>query len=102
LGLFLCSEYPKVLRVCVSTANLIEVDYEAKTNGLWFQDFPLKSSATSVPSTPLGDDFCSTLGRYLREFKVNTSFLQKYDFSNVKVVLISSIPGLFLQTYTCF
>lgn len=35
--------YPRWLRVVVSTANLAESDWERKTQGIWFQDFPLKS-----------------------------------------------------------
>lgn len=53
--------YPRWLRVAVTTANLCEMDWERKTQGVWFQDFPLKtetedanlnanSSASSAPS----------------------------------------------------
>jgi hypothetical protein len=30
------------LRVAITTANLIQKDYERKTQGIWLQDFPKK------------------------------------------------------------
>lgn len=35
--------YPRWLRVIVTSANLCESDWERKTQGIWFQDFPLKA-----------------------------------------------------------
>lgn len=35
-------EYDSFLRVVVSTANLLAIDYDQKTQGLWVQDFPKK------------------------------------------------------------
>ena len=33
---------PDTLRVAITTANLIQKDYERKTQGIWLQDFPKK------------------------------------------------------------
>ena len=45
-------EYETGLRVVVHTANLIYVDCNNKSQGLWYQDFPLKVClAASCPSS---------------------------------------------------
>lgn len=40
-------EYATGLRVIIHTANLIHIDCADKTQGLWWQDFPLKASASA-------------------------------------------------------
>ena len=56
------------------------------------QDFPkLKSPGQQL--TALARDFLDTLSDYLRHSHVIPEFLKDYDYSNAKVVLISSVPG---------
>jgi len=35
-------EYEAGVRVIVHTANLIRIDFDNKTQGMWWQDFPRK------------------------------------------------------------
>jgi len=58
--------YPRGVRVIVPTANLIFVDWNFKTQGLWMQDFPWKDR--NEKST--GCEFESDLVDYLQALKV--------------------------------
>ncbi|KAL3627567.1 tyrosyl-DNA phosphodiesterase 1 [Castilleja foliolosa] len=96
--------YPRGLRVIVHTANLIHVDWNNKTQGLWMQDFPWKDQN----STSNGCGFENDLVEYLvalkwpefnanlsgvGNFSINPSFFKKFDFSSATVRLIASVPG---------
>lgn len=95
--------YPQGLRVVVHTANLIHVDWNNKTQGLWMQDFPWKD-----PKDSKGSFFENDLVDYLNALKwpefranlpmmgsvnINASFFKKFDYSSAKVRLIASVPG---------
>eukprot|EP00241_Pyramimonas_parkeae_P015472 CAMPEP_0114276152 /NCGR_PEP_ID=MMETSP0059-20121206/84_1 /TAXON_ID=36894 /ORGANISM="Pyramimonas parkeae, Strain CCMP726" /LENGTH=544 /DNA_ID=CAMNT_0001396131 /DNA_START=66 /DNA_END=1701 /DNA_ORIENTATION=- len=93
------------IRVCVHTANLIYSDFNNKTQGCWFQDFPKKGPAASA-STPRFEDelveYMSKLGWSgatwgaedgARSFCVQD--LRKFDFSAAQVRLVASVPGTF-------
>ncbi|KAJ0983320.1 hypothetical protein J5N97_011575 [Dioscorea zingiberensis] len=95
--------YPKGLRVVVHTANLIFVDWNNKTQGLWMQDFPWKDHKSGM-----GSPFENDLVDYLNVLKwpefsvnlpnvgdinINASFFRKFDYSNAAVRLIASVPG---------
>jgi tyrosyl-DNA phosphodiesterase-1 len=96
-------EYVDRLRIAISTANLIEVDYTHKTQGLWVQDFPRFQmrdnngaiAITKKPSNSIGEDFKETLQDYLDRLGIDKNWIElhKYDFSRVRVILISSVPG---------
>ncbi|XP_055826134.1 tyrosyl-DNA phosphodiesterase 1 [Solanum dulcamara] len=96
--------YPTGVRVIVHTANLISVDWNNKSQGLWMQDFPWKDQNN------LGKDggFENDLVDYLSalkwpEFtvnipafgscKINSLFFKKFDYSSASVRLIASVPG---------
>ncbi len=55
--------YSCCLRVVILTANLIPVDWAHKSQGVWFQDFPLKSE-----SSPPASDFETRLLQYLQAY----------------------------------
>ncbi|VVB14553.1 unnamed protein product [Arabis nemorensis] len=97
--------YPRGVRVVVHTANLIHVDWNNKSQGLWMQDFPWKDDDKDPPK---GCEFEGDLIDYLtvlkwREFtsslpgrgnvKINAAFFKKFDYSEATVRLISSVPG---------
>ena len=69
--------YPHGLRVIIHTANLIYVDWNNKTQGLWMQDFPLKDEHSSNKACPFEDDLVD----YLKALKV-------YIFNYCKVQMI--------------
>ncbi|AES78905.2 putative phosphodiesterase I [Medicago truncatula] len=96
--------YPRGVRVIIHTANLIYVDWNNKSQGLWMQDFPWKDQ--NSPSK--GSRFENDLVEYLSalkwpEFSVNLpslgnfsicpSFFKKFDYSDAMVRLIASVPG---------
>ncbi|KAJ8442278.1 hypothetical protein Cgig2_011201 [Carnegiea gigantea] len=96
--------YPRGVRVIVHTANLIFVDWNFKTQGLWMQDFPWKDR--NAEST--GCEFESDLVDYLQALKLpevvanlpalgrvkmDASFFKKFNYGNAAVRLIASVPG---------
>ncbi|TXG47099.1 hypothetical protein EZV62_026393 [Acer yangbiense] len=96
--------YPRGVRIIVHTANLIHVDWNNKSQGLWMQDFPWKDQNT--PSTGCGfeNDLVDYLSALkwpefnanlpgLGNFKINPSFFKKFDYSSATVRLIASVPG---------
>ncbi|KAJ6706884.1 TYROSYL-DNA PHOSPHODIESTERASE 1 [Salix viminalis] len=95
--------YPQGVRVIVHTANLIFVDWNNKSQGLWMQDFPWKEEEPGK-----GCGFENDLVDYLSMLKwpefivklpnlgsisINASFFKKFDYSNAVVRLIASVPG---------
>ncbi|KFK25754.1 hypothetical protein AALP_AA8G155100 [Arabis alpina] len=97
--------YPRGVRVVVHTANLIHVDWNNKSQGLWMQDFPWKDDDKDPPKVCgfEGDlidyltvlkwpEFTASLpGR--GNVKINAAFFKKFDYSDATVRLISSVPG---------
>ncbi|KAJ8761732.1 hypothetical protein K2173_004541 [Erythroxylum novogranatense] len=96
--------YPQGVRVIVHTANLIYVDWNNKSQGLWMQDFPWKDEES--PSK--GSGFETDLFDYLKalkwpeftvklqglgSFNISPSFFKKFDYGNAAVRLIASVPG---------
>lgn len=63
-----------------------------KIKGIWVQDFLLKNSSTKK-ADELGSDFFDTLSDYVSHLSLDNAFLTNYDFSNVRIVLVTSIPG---------
>ncbi|GFP94697.1 tyrosyl-dna phosphodiesterase 1 [Phtheirospermum japonicum] len=97
--------YPRGMRVIVHTANLIHVDWNNKTQGLWMQDFPWKAqNGTSNNGCDFENDLVEYLGTLkwpefnanlpgVGSFSINPSFFKKFDFSSATVRLIASVPG---------
>lgn len=96
--------YPQGVRVVVHTANLIYVDWNNKTQGLWMQDFPWKDEQNLSKRSPFENDLVDYLNTLKwPEFNanlpvvgnviINPSFFRKFDYSNATVRLITSVPG---------
>lgn len=96
--------YPRGLRVVVHTANLIYVDWNNKSQGLWMQDFPWKDEKNPSKECPFENDLVD----YLKALKwpefsvclpeignvnINASFFRRFDYSNAMVRLVASVPG---------
>ncbi|XP_043688917.1 tyrosyl-DNA phosphodiesterase 1 isoform X2 [Telopea speciosissima] len=96
--------YPRGVRIIVHTANLINVDWNNKSQGLWMQDFPWKDQK----DVKKGHEFENDLIDYLSVLKwpefsvnlpdignatINSSFFKKFDYSSAAVRLIASVPG---------
>ncbi|KAL2244896.1 UNVERIFIED_CONTAM: Tyrosyl-DNA phosphodiesterase 1 [Sesamum indicum] len=96
--------YPRGLRVIIHTANLIYVDWNNKTQGLWMQDFPWKDHNSTSNGHGFGNDLIEYLGALkwpefnanlppLGSFSINPNFFKKFDYSSSLVRLIASVPG---------
>lgn len=102
------------LRVAIFTANFIYADWNQKTQGIYVQDFPL-IAAQSTPGTyrepnKCGADFKHQLANYLQHCGLHPgeggealgpfsfNFLDNFDFSEAKVRLIASVPGVYDST----
>lgn len=92
------------LRVVITTANFIPVDFIYRTQGVYVEDFPLKGTDTSAtPRRNDDNDYESYLIRYLRSVNVGvrtrSAFhavigqLSRFDFSAAEVRLVGSSPG---------
>lgn len=103
--------YPDKVRVAIFTANYIAIDWNNKTQGVWRQDFELKAlsddeddeetktAATSSSNSSHQLDFEADLVGYLSCLgpKVGAfckSEIARFDFSDARVALIPSIPGV--------
>lgn len=91
--------YDQWLRLVISSANLMDYDYELVQNIVFVQDFP-KSRTGPLPATsyaqasPVGP-FRKELDHILRLLKLPTDFyIDNYNFSTVEVKLVYSTPGI--------
>ncbi|GJN32535.1 hypothetical protein PR202_gb21049 [Eleusine coracana subsp. coracana] len=96
--------YPKGIRVVVHTANLIHVDWNNKTQGLWMQDFPWKDAKDVTKKSPFENDLVDYLSALkwpefrislpvVGDVSINAAFFRKFDYSSSMVRLIGSVPG---------
>eukprot|EP00002_Diphylleia_rotans_P035183 TRINITY_DN7654_c0_g1_i2.p1 TRINITY_DN7654_c0_g1~~TRINITY_DN7654_c0_g1_i2.p1 ORF type:complete len:502 (-),score=96.87 TRINITY_DN7654_c0_g1_i2:166-1671(-) len=83
--------YPTGVRVAIFSANLLVQDWYHKTQSLWVQDFPLKT--TDSPRTCAFEDDLVLYLASLRASTVDHKRLARYDFSRANVSLVASIPG---------
>lgn len=103
------------LHISVCTSNLIHADYFEKSNAAWHQVFPKRknidsSKVVSPIVKEISTDFVKTLKNYFSECQkytakaqypfnlkdqLNCSFLDEYDFSSLRVILITSVFGKF-------
>ena len=98
-------------RVVVATGNLTAGDWIIWSNGMWFRDFPKKSSMEKIPEKKkiksddfdFDGDFEKTLKAYLQNLiPIKVSYkdllgfnLDDYFISGVDIVLVPSLPGRF-------
>ncbi|KAL6562216.1 tyrosyl-DNA phosphodiesterase 1 [Orobanche gracilis] len=113
--------YRRGVRIIVHTANLIYVDWNNKTQGLWMQDFPWKDPNSTSSGGGFENDLVDYLGALkwpefnanlpgIGNFSINPSFFRKFDYSSASgyntqmmttyntqmmttVRLIASVPG---------
>lgn len=96
--------YPTGVRVIVHTANLIYVDWNNKSQGLWMQDFPWKDQNNLSKDGGFENDLVDYLSALkwpgftanipaFGNCKINSLFFRKFDYSSASVRLIASVPG---------
>ncbi|KAK9811236.1 hypothetical protein WJX72_000407 [[Myrmecia] bisecta] len=90
-------EYATGLRVVVHTTNLIHLDCNRKSEGVWVQDFPRKDEAAKAAPPA---EFEAALADYLRALELPEASEQhalalcaSHDFSSARAHLVPSIPG---------
>ncbi|XP_071452612.1 probable tyrosyl-DNA phosphodiesterase [Hetaerina americana] len=87
------------VRVIVSTANLIESDWDNRTQGVWIgpRCMPLPTGANTNDGEST-TNFRTDLVRYLSAYRLSIlqewiGTLRKIDFSPVRVCFVGSVPG---------
>ncbi|KAK7308146.1 hypothetical protein VNO77_41743 [Canavalia gladiata] len=96
--------YPQGVRVIVHTANLIYVDWNNKSQGLWMQDFPWKDQNSLSKRSGFENDLVEYLSMLkwpefsskvpsFGNLSICPSFFKKFDYSDAMVRLIASVPG---------
>ncbi|EKE37579.1 hypothetical protein ENUP19_0248G0109 [Entamoeba nuttalli] len=83
--------YEGGLRFVLSTANLIPLDYNLKSQGIYIKDF--KPSESSTVLNEKGAHFLTTLQSYFTSVNVTISYLSDFDYSTIDGWLLLSIPG---------
>ncbi len=95
----------------MASGNLTAGDWIIWSNGMWFRDFPLKSSMKEIPQKKrvadnefdFDGDFAETLMSYLQSImpdKIKYTELlgfniKDYFISDIDIVLVPSLPGRF-------
>ncbi|GLD93740.1 hypothetical protein PINS_up002345 [Pythium insidiosum] len=110
--------YPTKVRVAIFTANFIPIDWNNKTQGVWFQDFELATIgeddeederkradlSAGAGVEPVVDfkrdlvEYLSTLGAPVVAF---CRELERFDFSTATVALVPSVPGYHTGAGAC-
>ncbi|OEL28790.1 Tyrosyl-DNA phosphodiesterase 1 [Dichanthelium oligosanthes] len=96
--------YPQGVRVVVHSANMIHVDWNNKSQGLWMQDFPWKDAKDTNKKVPFENDLVDYLSALkwpefrvnlpvIGDVNINPAFFRRFDYSSSMVRLIGSVPG---------
>ncbi|CAN0315819.1 unnamed protein product, partial [Ectocarpus sp. 12 AP-2014] len=98
-------KFPTGVRVVVLTANFVAVDVTDKSQGVWYQDFPKRTSGSCAfqvcsdgsPAKATGSIWrrhCAPLPcRNSPHFLLLGLIPQFYDFRAARVALVPSVPG---------
>ncbi|KAI9079645.1 hypothetical protein K1719_038266 [Acacia pycnantha] len=102
------------IRVVITSANLVEKQWNSVTNTIWWQDFPRVSSANYASLFPKVNnieshldckcDFAAQLAGFMASLLVDVPSqahwiveLAKYDFGGATGHLVASVPGIHLN-----
>ncbi|XP_074854861.1 tyrosyl-DNA phosphodiesterase 1 [Carettochelys insculpta] len=91
--------YEEGLRVVIHTSNLIEDDWDQKTQGIWLSPlYPRLPHGTSGSAGESITNFKSDLINYLMAYNSPTlkewaDIIQEHDLSETRVYLLGSTPG---------
>ncbi|EEB09233.1 tyrosyl-DNA phosphodiesterase Tdp1 [Schizosaccharomyces japonicus yFS275] len=85
-------------QVVIHTANMIQMDWEGMSQAIYKTPLLWRKTVEREGPPSVGDrfqkDFCSYLSHYKHCAKLICK-LQRYDFTSVKAIFISSVPGKF-------
>ncbi|KAL1364602.1 hypothetical protein AAHE18_03G228300 [Arachis hypogaea] len=98
------------IRVIITSANLVEKQWNSVTNTIWWQDFPRAVSADFASLFPKSDeetqrdskcDFAGHLAGFMAALMIDIpsqahwiTLLTKYDFGGATGHLVASVPGI--------
>ncbi|KAM7165475.1 tyrosyl-DNA phosphodiesterase 1 isoform 3-T5 [Macrochelys suwanniensis] len=91
--------YEEGLRVVIHTSNLIDADWDQKTQGIWLSPlYPRLPHGTTGSAGESVTNFKSDLIHYLMAYNSPTlkewaDIIQEHDLSETRVYLIGSTPG---------
>ncbi|KAJ8614038.1 hypothetical protein CTAYLR_005824 [Chrysophaeum taylorii] len=92
---FLILKFRDHLRVAVTTANFIRVDFHEKSQGAWMQDFPVGNAGSDFEDSLC--DYLDQLAKWpVREGPWGPSLSQavrEFDFSKATAHLVPTVPG---------
>ncbi|KAJ2971650.1 hypothetical protein NUW58_g9357 [Xylaria curta] len=85
--------YPTFLRIVITSCNMMDIDTELGDNQWYIHDVPKRPSPSRRPPSGFEADLLS----HMEALGTPDAFLEsirgQYDYSNVKVHLITSTPG---------
>lgn len=88
--------YPEFLRIVITSCNMMDIDTKLGDNHWFIQDLPKLATQQQSLST-----FESDLLVHLKALGTPTEFIDsiqgKYDYSTVRVHLVTSVPGTYSQ-----
>eukprot|EP00917_Polyrhabdina_sp_WS-2016_P028606 GHVP01060955.1.p1 GENE.GHVP01060955.1~~GHVP01060955.1.p1 ORF type:complete len:487 (-),score=93.35 GHVP01060955.1:1674-3134(-) len=83
------------VRIVICTANFIRVDWWKKNQGIFVQDFPIKTEEREM--TKRERQFFDPLESFFSIFRNKLpglcSWLKKFDFKSARVAVVASVPG---------
>ena len=87
------------LEVVIHTANMQQLDWEEKTQGIW-RSGRLSRLRSAQSADTIGSKFLADLSAYLRAYRIGAindmvKGLADYDFSPVRAIFIGSVPGTY-------
>ncbi|CAK9296990.1 unnamed protein product [Gordionus sp. m RMFG-2023] len=87
--------YKDGLRVIILTANMIQEDWDAKTQGFWISPkFPIQKDKKSCDDFDFKKDLLAYLASYQSpKLKTWENHIQSHDMSLANVKLVASVPG---------
>ncbi|XP_054714721.1 tyrosyl-DNA phosphodiesterase 1-like isoform X2 [Uloborus diversus] len=90
--------YQEGFRIIIHTSNIVDSDWDQKTQGMWVSPLlrPLHNASVTEGESPT--NFKSDLLDYISSYGAPEldewrETIKKHDFSPIRVVLIGSVPG---------
>ncbi|KAI0471415.1 tyrosyl-DNA phosphodiesterase I [Xylaria cf. heliscus] len=87
--------YPTFLRIAITSCNMIDMDTELGDNHWYIHDVPKRSSPSKEPPRGFEADLLSHMEALGAPKAFLDSIMGQYDYSTVKVHLLTSVPGTY-------
>lgn len=87
--------YPTFLRIVITSCNMMDIDTELGDNHWYIHDMPKRTSPRQIPTSDFEVDFLAHLKALGTPLEFIESIQGIYDYSTVKVHLVTSAPGTY-------